>query len=198
VLLIKQVGSVVFFAGWLLVVSGCDSGGSATIAFDAQAAGQALVNQLDANGDNQLSAEEMSALPALTDTFHLFDLEGDGEVSGEDAARRFQLWSDFPEGSKPVQCRVLLKGKPLKGASVRLVPEEFLGGSVPVATGTTDAQGMAELVSEDADTETNPGVRYGIYKVEISHPSKKIPTNKDLGQEVAPESRTTEKVEYRL
>jgi hypothetical protein len=201
-LLAKRVGSVVLLFGWLLVIPGCELGGDATIAFDPDAAGLAMVAQLDSNGDGLLAAEEMSAMPALANSFDLFDLEADREVSVADAARRFQLWASVPGGSMPLECRVQIKGKPLQGAIVRLVPEEFLGGSLPEATGTTDAQGMAEVTSVGADTETSPGVRYGFYKVEITHPSKKIPsrynTKTELGQEVAPESRATDGVVYQL
>jgi len=90
-------------------------------------------------------------------------------------------------------CKVTRDSKPLEWATVRLVPESFLGGGVKPAIGTTRRGGMAvmKIAEEDLppDMKDVRGVHCGVYKVEITHPQQAIPprynSETELGHEVA-------------
>lgn len=184
----------------LLVASlGCGSGGSSGTNFDPSKAGQALITQLDKDGSDSISIQEMAESSAFKDSFELFDLEGDGEVSAADAARRFELWMEGPDFSKQLSCKVMMGGSPLQGATVRLAPDSLMGDNWPEATATTNAEGIAEL-GNDPKSKGMAMVLYGLYKVEITHPSKKISgsfnTSTELRLEVAPDSYAGDQVEF--
>jgi hypothetical protein len=88
-----------------------------------------------------------------------------------------------------LNCSVYLDGSPLAGATVKFVPEKFLGEEIQTAEGITDQSGTASLSipTEDLPKELRrvPAMRAGIYRVEITHPTKKIPpkynTETELG-----------------
>ena len=65
----------------------------------------------------------------------------------------------------------------MEGAEVVFEPEGFLGGSVEEGTGTTDMEGVAEMVAEEIvkDDPTLRGIRASLYKVRITHPDVKLP-----------------------
>ena len=93
-------------------------------------------------------------------------------------------------------CSVNYDGKPLEGATVKFIPEPFMGGVVDEASGKTSPEGFAVIAIDQAKLPESQkginGVRSGFYKVEITHPDKQIParynTATELGQEVANDS----------
>ncbi len=123
----------------------------------------------------------------------LIDKNGDGQISKEEIESRVQQWIDSKVSILSFHCSVRLDGKPLEGATVRYIPESFMGGAVEEATGTTDASGAAVLAIDQeklpAHLKGINGMRSGFYKIEITHPSTAIPakynTATTLGQEVA-------------
>jgi hypothetical protein len=56
-------------------------------------------------------------------------------------------------------------GKPLRDVTVKLVPEDFMGGGMKVAEGTTDTGGGTMLAIPGSPY---PGVNCGLYRVEIT------------------------------
>ncbi len=100
--------------------------------------------------------------------------------------RRIQAWADSKLGRKIVTCIVTHNGKPLVGATVKFVPESFLGSELKTAEGTANAHGAARL---KVPGSPNPGVSPGFYRVEITNEGERIParfnTETQLGQEVA-------------
>ncbi len=60
---------------------------------------------------------------------------------------------------------VNMDGKPVADATVRLVPEKFMGPAVQGAEAKTNAGGMFQPQTEGMDV---PGVRCAVYRVEIS------------------------------
>jgi hypothetical protein len=87
-----------------------------------------------------------------------------------------------------VSCIVTRHGQPLRGATVKFVPEKFLGGDLKPAEGTTDANGIARLITTAPGLSVR-GVCPGFYRVEITKSGETIPahynTETQLGQEVA-------------
>jgi hypothetical protein len=106
---------------------------------------------------------------------------------------RVQQWLEQKVGIRSFQCVVKLDGRPLEGATVKFVPEPFMGGAVEEASGVTDAGGSAVLAIDDAKLPENlkgfRGMKPGFYMVQITHPDKSIPDRYNiatiLGQEIS-------------
>ena len=90
-----------------------------------------------------------------------------------------------------LQVLVTSARQPLAGATVKFVPEEFLGNEIQPSEGVTGEDGYAYLsVKVDPnDPEAVQGVHCGLYRVEITKQGVKIPakynTETILGQEVS-------------
>jgi hypothetical protein len=166
-----------------------------TPSIDARAAGQAAVKKLDADGDGGVADAELKQSPALMQKRKEIDLDHDGCLTADEIEQRIQAWQrtrvGFITGYK---CRVLLDGKPMAGASIQLVPEDFLDGAVKAASGTVDSAGIAPLaIAPDElpeDLRGLNGVQFGMYRVKITHPTRSLPeryvSGAELGCEVFP------------
>ena len=161
-------------------LAGC--GGPARIYppdIDAAAAGAAAVKQLDRDGDQLLSAEELKSCHGIHTEFVRYDKDGDNRVSAEEIATRIgELSRDGKTGLYSIVCKVMLDGAPFSGAEVEFIPEGFLGDAVQTARGVTNSRGMVR-VSVDDITSSNEsvavrGVQPGIYRVAISGTSEAI------------------------
>lgn len=137
----------------------------------AEAAQQAM-QQYDKNHDGQLDAKELEKCPALLGLLH--ELDGteekssqhkDGVLRADEIQNRLEQYQAAHAALVGVNCRVYLDGQPFEGASVTLVPEEFMGPSFKPARGVSDAQGVVRLVTEGHDV---PGVALGYYRIEVS------------------------------
>ena len=152
-------------------------------------AGKAAIKQYDANKAGTNSADELKKNPALKAEFKKV---GSDNVAAEKIAARIQSWLDSPEGVKSVHCAVRLNGRPLAGATVTFIPEEFLGVKLPTASATTDPRGKAVMSAAGSPPERLGVIFCGFYRVEISKKeggAETIPakynTQTTLGQEVA-------------
>lgn len=161
---------------------------------DPAQAGSAAIEQYDADGDGELSREELGKVPGILGVMGQYDLDGNSKVSAEEISSRLRQWEDSNIGIMSAGCRVTLDGAGLEGAVVKLIPEEFLGEYVKPASGTTKAGGGAALSIDPDDLPSDQqmvrGVQRGIYKIEVTHPSKSIPPQYNLqttlGQEIVP------------
>jgi hypothetical protein len=154
----------------------------------------------DTNSDGSVAGEELEKAASITDhaelTVKMIDKNGDGQISKEEVQNRVQEWIDSKVGILSFHCLVKLDGKPLEGATVKYVPESFMGGAVEEATGTTDETGAAVLAIAQEKLPSHlkgiNGMRSGFYKVQITHPTTSIPakynTETILGHEVASDS----------
>lgn len=160
----------------------------------AKAAGSAAIEQYDKDGDGSLSAAELESVPSLASTN--FDANGDGNVSPEEITDRIGAWQDTQLGLISFACQVVLDGRPLAGATVKFIPETFLGDNVLPASDTTNKYGIANLsIAKEhlrADLKNHSVIHCGVYKIEITHPEVRIParynTETTLGQEAAIET----------
>lgn len=166
---------------------------------DAEQAATAALKQLDSSNDGRLSAEELAGCPALKDTISRYDTDGDQHISKEELLQRLQRVLDTEVGVMEVNCEVQLSGQPLPGATVKFVPEPFLGSAVQPSEGVTDASGTAAMRLPGA---ADSGIQLGIYKVEITHPSHQLParynTETTLGIDVAPDVRGGNRAAFAL
>jgi len=160
-------------------------------AINPTAAGRLGVEQYDADGDGLIQGDELNKAPALKSALENLDTNQDGGVSAEEIAERVKAWQQTKVGAMSLSCTVTYRGQPLQGATVKFVPEEFLGDEIQTATGQTNQFGVAVLnVPADPDLPGDvPGVQCGLYRVEITKQGADIPaiynTQTILGQEVA-------------
>ena len=156
---------------------------------DADAAGAKAIAQYDVNRDGKISSDELYLCPGLNAAIEKLDPKSKCEITAEKITERIKTWQKSKNGRIALTCTVLHNGKPLAGAEVRFVPENFLGEAYQVAMGTTDKNGMAQISIPTTGPDDPPGVPCGFYNVEIAKPGEYIPTkynyNTILGQEIA-------------
>lgn len=172
---------------------------------DPSSAAATAMKSYDKNNDGKLDATELPNVPALKK--HLADYDGDkdGNLTAAEITARISATRKMNVGLLPLRCTVTMDGKPLEGAKVDFVPEEFMGGAIQPASGMTDAQGMASM---GMPLDKLPGgvrgayAHEGVYKVKISHPTIKIPPKYNeattLGHEVVQGVRDQEGVKFDL
>ena len=180
----------------ILVVVGCSGGPAALEApdLDPADAAQGAIALYDKDGDGKLSSEELQACPGILVSLELYDQDGDGFVSQEEIAQRLQKYVDGKVTLARVSARVSLNKKPLADATVRFIPESYLGEAIKPASGVTRKRGSATMAvaKEDLPEEMHGilGIHPGTYRVEITDPDGKVPakynTETTLGYETTP------------
>ena len=156
---------------------------------DPVKASKAAIEQYDKNGDSLLDATELKSCPGLLNALKPFDDSKDKKLSQEEIAEEISWMYQRNPGLTTLNCSVTLDGNILPGATVKFIPESYLGEKIKTAEGTTNGAGVAAL-SIPADElpkelRRTSAMRVGIYRVEITHPSKKLPakynTESELG-----------------
>jgi hypothetical protein len=178
----------------MVLLAGCSRGPGAIRPpdIDAEDAAQAAIELHDGDGDGQLSKEELSKSPALQSVAAQYDTGHDGALSADEIGAGIDTWKRTGVGVRFVPFAVQWNGRPLAGATVRLVPAPFLGDIIKPATGETNQGGGGRLDMPAEDRPKNapniPLMHPGLYQVEITHPSVKIPakynTETTLGIEI--------------
>ena len=162
---------------------------------DASGAGNIAIEQYDRDDDQMLSKGELESCPSILTTHSEYDVNGDALISAEEISQRIGAWQDTRVGFVTgYTCNVRYNGRPLKGATVRLTPEPFLGGAIKPASGVSNSAGIALLSIAEEDLPNDlrglRGVQFGLYKVHITHPTKEVAdrynTNSLLGCEIYP------------
>lgn len=153
---------------------------------DIPAAAAAALQEYDSDGNGTLGDAELVACPAINRFRDAYDSNGDGVTLDELETRFALLFGSNAPGMMKVACTVANGGRPVANALVRFTPERFLTGAVLPASGTTDANGRAEIAIDDAALpESDRGLaamQVGLYRVEVQHPTGE---NKTLGWEVS-------------
>jgi hypothetical protein len=180
----------------IMLFTGCFGGPPALVSpkIDSSAAGTAAVAKYDKNSDSALDDTELKACPAILKAKAKFDKDGDGKVNANDIAARIGEWQADGTGLTTFALRFTLDGKALEGAEIKLVPEEWLGAEIKPGSGKTDASGNAGISIASSDLLENEagltGMRFGLYRIEVTHPTAKIPakfnTATELGIEIGP------------
>jgi hypothetical protein len=130
----------------LLLSSGCGSLAVPRIEqpnVDSQSAAAEAIRLYDKEADGRLNSAELSACPAIS--LDKYDQDSDGFVSEDEVAARLLTIFSTNAGLLEVRCRITLGGRPLSGATLRLIPEPFLANALHAAEGTTDANGTAVM-----------------------------------------------------
>ena len=116
------------------------------------------------------------------------DTDGDKKISEDELLERFKIYEETAVGLQSVQMFIVNRsGVGIQGAEVRLVPEPFMADYIEVAEGEIlDMEGMVQVMTLPPD----PGVRVGMYRIEVTSDDVKIPSkyNKETkwGIEVPP------------
>jgi hypothetical protein len=158
---------------------------------DASRAAEAAIKLYDSDGDGILSAGELERAPGLRAS--LCDTNKDGRITADEIIERINKYQSDRVGLISFEVHVTLNDKPLKGATVKFIPEEFLSDWIQPGSGTTDANGLAFIGMDPSllrqDLKSMPLMHCGIYRVEITQPQTSIParynTNTVIGQEIA-------------
>lgn len=126
---------------------------------------KAVLQLADANTDGSLSRQEAERVPGLAAGFVRLDADGGGGIS----AAEIEDWLTAVKASRVALTSLIVtvsqNGKPLRDITVRLVPEDFMGGEMKPAEGTTDASGGTMLAIPG---NSYPGVNCGLYRVQIT------------------------------
>ncbi len=159
-------------------------------AINASSAGAEAITMYDTDKDGKISGAELDKCPALKAAMAQIDPSGEKAITADMITARIKAWQASKLGRTAVSCTVLHNGRPLPDAEVKFVPEKFLGENLPEASGKTDQSGVAMIsIPTGGDRKVPPGVAPGLYRVEITKASEKIPakynTETTLGQEVA-------------
>jgi len=180
----------------LVFLIGCSGGPTAVEVPPIQPgeAARGALSKYDANGDGQLSTEELAACPGILNAMRRYDKDDDQQISEQELSQRFAMWVDGGVGVTTLACQVTFNRKPLTGAQIQLIPESYLADAIEPAIGTTDSSGSTILAIDTAhlpdDMQNLRGVVHqGVFRVEITHPEIKIPekynSQTTLGMEVS-------------
>lgn len=182
-------------AGWLGAVGamllGCEGGPPRVAApgWSPPSIAARAIDQLDTDGDRQIDAAEAAPAPSLVEAFERIDANHDQRLSEDEIRQRFELYVKLGTGLASQSFQVLVDGRPLPYARVDFVPEEFLGGVIEPATGTTDHEGVVVPQAEGQDL---PAMRVGFYHVEVypegDSAAGPLPVRSSVGIEVSPVS----------
>jgi hypothetical protein len=119
----------------------------------------------EAVADAAAAAGALEKLPAVGFGRATLDANGDKQVSRDELVAWLKEVRDSKVAITSVAVQVTQRGKPLSGADVKLVPEACMGGAIKEATGTTDDSGVAMVTIPGGEY---PGVNCGLYRVEVT------------------------------
>ena len=191
------LGSVALFVG-------CGTGASRVYPVDISpsSASSEAMELYDKDGDGAIAGDELNAVPGIKRHLEFYDRDGDQRVTRDEISDRIRDWGNNQLALMGRTYVIKLDGQPLAGATVTLVPEPYLGENVKPASGETGPTGLTRMshADEDLPTSTNgrpiPGVKGGTFKIQITHPTRKIPakynTATELGDEIAYDINTTD------
>jgi hypothetical protein len=188
----------------IVLFLGCGTTASrvSPVEIDASSATSQAMEMYDKNGDGALAADELNAVPGIKRHIDRYDRDGNKQVSKEEIASRLQDWGSNQLALMGRTYVITLDGRPLSGATVTLVPESYLGPNVKPASGITGPTGLTRMshaeqdLPKSANGRSIPGVKGGTFKVQITHPTQKVPekynTATELGDEIAYDINTTD------
>jgi hypothetical protein len=195
---VKLPTTILTWAALFSPLSWAGCGDAAQPQISPEQAAAYAIELYDANHDGAVDGAEAASCPPLASAFATYDGNGDNRLTADEVASRLSRLYSAPNALAEMSCLVLVDGRPLPGAVVRLRPAEMLGASVLPAEGIADDQGVARpTIGDDklpSEYRGAPLVQLGLYHVEITHPQRQLParfnTKSELGLEVDPAHRS--------
>jgi hypothetical protein len=168
---------------------------------DPIAAARKAIELYDKSGDGSLDETELAASPGMFAARVRYDADANHVITEDEIAAHLTAIYDSGAPWVSVVCQVYRNERPLRGATVRFVPEPFLKDALHPASGTTDDEGrtIPTVVDEvlPADKRGLRIIRPGPYRVEFDHPSV-TGTAALRGCEIDPTSRGGTQLLFRL
>jgi hypothetical protein len=161
----------------------------ATPKWDPATAADRALSDYDSNGDHKLSPEELKKCPGLFAVKDRFDSDRDGSISRDELISQLHDIRQQDAALVEISCVVTRNGQPLEGATVKLIPESFMGDDVKPASGITGRDGTTFPSLADEELPENyrgrvHGVPCGIFRVVVTHPSAGIPAKFNTQTEI--------------
>ncbi len=178
-----------FFPLAILALAGCNGALPAVKppAIDATTAAKGALAEFDADGNGTI--EKAEACLGISSQWDRYDEDGDGSISGEELAARFQKWTAGDTGMMNLRIQLTYRGQPLPDAEVAMTPFDFLGEKVLASEGTTDRYGYAFMAIPKENLpktqQTNFGMQVGLYEVAVTHPDIAIPAKYNTATELS-------------
>jgi hypothetical protein len=132
-------------------------------------AAAAAMSLYDVNQDGAISGDELDKCPSLR------TIAKDGKVTADMIASYFDRWQKAMVGRVNVSVIIQHNGRPLPKASVKLVPEKFMGAGITLGTGMTNEFGGAGVSVPTADPSVPTGMTPGFYRLEVAKDGESIP-----------------------
>jgi hypothetical protein len=180
----------------IALIVGCDFTAKSSVELpkvSPRAAAAAAIRLYDKDGNGSLSSAELEASPALKTAQKEYDQDKNDGISQEEIVARFEHLFGASVGLLTVDCTVVRQGKPLANATVKFIPEPFLGDAIQPAIGTTSETGsVTPGIAVDklpSNLQREKLMQPGIYRVEIQHPSVTAKNTKPIGAEIDPSRR---------
>jgi len=139
--------------------------------YHPEAMAQEAFRLFDFNRDGKLDASELKQCPSLADALPALDVNNDKCIDEPELVTALNSFV-LQNALNNVEIRVIRGGKPLSGATVRLIPEAFMLGAIESASGVTNLQGA---VRPKIDGQSLPGVHWGFYRAEITSDGETLP-----------------------
>jgi hypothetical protein len=155
----------------LIVLTGCDGrpGRISPPKVKPETAAANAMTLYDANKDGKISGDEFESCSSLK------AIAQNGEVTADLISAQVAKWQQGKLGRVNVSVMIFHNGKPLAGASVRLMPEKFMGSDIASCTATTDARGGTPISVPTKDPGEPQGISPGFYRLEVTKDGENIP-----------------------
>ncbi|MEO2049131.1 MAG: hypothetical protein ABGX16_21440, partial [Pirellulales bacterium] len=126
---------------------GCSGGPTAlkSPGLDPESAAEGAIGLYDKDGDGGLSLQELEACPGILVSIAIYDQDGDKIVSQVEIAQRLQIYVTRSIALARLSATVRINKRPLGGATVRFIPESYLGEEIKPAVGETRRMGSATM-----------------------------------------------------
>ena len=131
---------------------------------DCDAAAARAIELLDRNSDGALDDEEISKSPGLAEGKPRVDSNGDGRITVEELASRFNYWNEAQARLVYPELEVTLNRRLVTNAKITFEPEPYLADWIDEKRTSTDKMGRCTpRISRQL-----PGMNMGYYRVKVS------------------------------
>lgn len=185
-----------------MVAIGCCQGCSSRPAavkppsFDPQSFADSILQRCDSDGSGSLSKKEAEQAPGLVSRWSRYDKDKDNSITRAELEARIQEWVDRGDGIASVNCVVRLKNRQIGDVQIRLIPDESLKDVIHPAETVSHAK-YASFLSIPAELKPAAqqklaGMQYGLYTIEVSHPTMKlVPAANSRGVDIGPSDQAS-------